>query len=88
MPTTRAAVLAGGVANTAKLFVAALAFAGAYVGASAHDSAGTAPGQVETVTLSAREVPCTEQLALADVERSAVLNRPKAHRPSRTTVPR
>jgi hypothetical protein len=63
MSTTRsAAVLATGTANTAKLFVAALAFTSAYVGFSAYSSASSTAEPATTVTLSAQEVPITEQL--------------------------
>ncbi|MGP3960074.1 hypothetical protein ACTWPT_29115 [Nonomuraea sp. 3N208] len=63
MSTTRsAAVLASGTANAAKLFVAALAFTSAYVGFAAYSSASSTPEPARTVTLSAREVPITEQL--------------------------
>jgi hypothetical protein len=64
MPTTRsAAVLASGTANAAKLFVAALVFTSAYVGFSAYSNAGAAPKPTRTVTLSAQEVPITEEMA-------------------------
>jgi hypothetical protein len=59
MSTKSAVVLATGTANAAKLFVAALAFTSAYVGFSAYDSAGSAAEPVQTVTLSARELPIT-----------------------------
>ncbi|WP_162794796.1 hypothetical protein [Nonomuraea lactucae] len=57
MRTRSTAVLATGSANTAKLFVAALAFTGAYVGFSAYDTASSAPRPTQTISLSAREVP-------------------------------
>ncbi|MEU7830626.1 hypothetical protein [Nonomuraea sp. NPDC049129] len=57
MATRSTAVLASGTASTAKLFVAALAFTGAYVGFSAYDTANSAPHPAQTVTLSARELP-------------------------------
>ncbi|MFD1536715.1 hypothetical protein [Nonomuraea guangzhouensis] len=64
MATTRSsAVLVSGTANTAKLFVAALAFTGAYVGFSAYDTASSAPRPTQTVTLSARELPITSSLS-------------------------
>ncbi|WP_263655226.1 hypothetical protein [Nonomuraea aurantiaca] len=59
MATRSTAVLASGTASTAKLFVAALAFTGAYVGFSAYDTAASAPDPAQTVTLSARELPIT-----------------------------
>ncbi|MEV0346903.1 hypothetical protein AB0H88_14135 [Nonomuraea sp. NPDC050680] len=59
MATRSTAVLASGTASTAKLFVAALAFTGAYVGFSAYDTANSAPRPAQTVTLSARELPIT-----------------------------
>ncbi|TDC09949.1 hypothetical protein E1267_05840 [Nonomuraea longispora] len=57
MTTRSAAALASGTANTAKLFVAALAFTSAYVGFSAYHSANSATQPVTTITLSARETP-------------------------------
>ncbi|NUR84871.1 MAG: hypothetical protein HOY71_12370 [Nonomuraea sp.] len=59
MATRSATALAAGSANTAKLFVAALAFTGAYVGVSAYGTANSTPAHSETVTLSARELPIT-----------------------------
>ncbi|MEV0232609.1 hypothetical protein [Nonomuraea sp. NPDC050786] len=82
MPGRGAAVLACGVTNAAKLLVASLAFTGAYAGVSAHDSAGTAPAPVTTVTLSARELPVTEPLP----ERPVAVSRSTA--PSRASVAR
>ncbi|MFG1686927.1 hypothetical protein ACGFNP_42655 [Nonomuraea sp. NPDC049269] len=63
MATRSSAVLVSGMANTAKLFVAALAFTGAYVGFSAYDTASSAPRPAQTVTLSARELPITSSLS-------------------------
>ncbi|TMR94826.1 hypothetical protein [Nonomuraea basaltis] len=64
MSTTRsAAVLASGTANAAKLFVAALAFTSAYVGFAAYGNASSVPEPARSVTLSARELPISEQLA-------------------------
>ena len=63
MATRSSAVLVSGTANTAKLFVAALAFTGAYVGFSAYDTAGSASRPTQTVTLSARELPITSSLS-------------------------
>ena len=62
MATRSTAVLVSGTASTAKLFVAALAFTGAYVGFSAYDTANSAPRPAQTVTLSARELPITSSL--------------------------
>ncbi|MEV0595034.1 hypothetical protein [Nonomuraea cavernae] len=59
MATRSTAVLATGSASTAKLFVAALAFTGAYVGFSAYDTANSAAQPTQTITLSARAVPIT-----------------------------
>ena len=59
MASKSATVLAAGSANTAKLFVAALAFTGAYVGVSAYGTANSAPAHSQTVTLSSRELPIT-----------------------------
>ncbi|MEU8245950.1 hypothetical protein [Nonomuraea sp. NPDC048916] len=59
MATRSTAILATGSASTAKLFVAALAFTGAYVGFSAYDTANSAPQPTQTVTLSARAMPIT-----------------------------
>ncbi|WP_188191845.1 hypothetical protein [Nonomuraea sp. SYSU D8015] len=74
MSTTRsAAVLASGTANAAKLFVAALAFTSAYVGFSAYSNASSATEPTRTVTLSAQEVPITEEMAApAEAGRIAV----------------
>lgn len=52
MTSRSAAVLATGTAHTAKLFVTALIFTGAYVGFSAYDTASSAPTQ--TLTLAAQ----------------------------------
>lgn len=52
-----------GTANAAKLFVAALAFTGAYLGFSAYDTASSAPGQQQAITLRAREMPITAETA-------------------------
>ncbi|MFG1614455.1 hypothetical protein [Nonomuraea wenchangensis] len=66
MPTTRSrAALAGGTANAARLFVAALAFTSAYVGLSAYGNARSAAAPVRTVTLSAREMPIARPLVAA-----------------------
>ncbi|MEV0624678.1 hypothetical protein [Nonomuraea wenchangensis] len=66
MPTTRSrAALAGGTANAARLFVAALAFTSAYVGLSAYGNARSAAAPVRTVTLSAREMPIARPLIAA-----------------------
>ncbi|GAA1715865.1 hypothetical protein [Nonomuraea bangladeshensis] len=63
MSTTRSrAALAGGTANAARLFVAALAFTSAYVGLSAYGNARSAAAPVQTVTLSAREMPIARPL--------------------------
>ncbi|MFI7706469.1 hypothetical protein [Nonomuraea sp. NPDC049480] len=78
--TKTAAVLASGTANAARLFVAALAFTSAYVGFSAYSNASSATEPAATepaatepaatepaataVTLSAREAPVTEELAI------------------------
>lgn len=59
MATRSTAMLTTGSANTAKLFVAALAFTGAYVGVSAYDTANSAPRPAQTITLSARTAPLT-----------------------------
>ncbi|WP_433433209.1 hypothetical protein [Nonomuraea sp. CA-141351] len=83
MPATSAAVLASGAKSAAKLLVAALAFTGAYAGFAAPDGAGAPPEHVMTVTLSAREVPYTEQL-----EPRMTVNRSRAPKPSRTSVSR
>ncbi|MEU4225673.1 hypothetical protein AB0F17_15375 [Nonomuraea sp. NPDC026600] len=63
MATRSSAVLVSGTANTAKLFVAALAFTGAYVGFSAYGTASSAPRPTQTVTLSSRELPITSSLS-------------------------
>jgi hypothetical protein len=63
MATRSSAVLVSGTANTAKLFVAALAFTGAYVGFSAYGTANSAPRPAQTVTLSARDLPITSSLS-------------------------
>jgi hypothetical protein len=68
MATRSATVLVSGTANTAKLFVAALAFTGAYVGFSAYDTANSAPQPTQTVTLSARELPVTSSTATSELE--------------------
>ncbi|MEU6725675.1 hypothetical protein ABZ917_18370 [Nonomuraea wenchangensis] len=66
MSTTRSrAALAGGTANAARLFVAALAFTSAYVGLSAYGNARSATAPVQTVTLSAREMPIARPLEVA-----------------------
>ncbi|MEV4288531.1 hypothetical protein AB0K40_23735 [Nonomuraea bangladeshensis] len=66
MSTTRSrAALAGGTANAARLFVAALAFTSAYVGLSAYGNARSAAAPVQTVTLSAREMPIARPLKVA-----------------------
>lgn len=59
MVTRSTAALATGTANTAKLFVAALAFTAAYVGVSAYDTAASAPATAKSITLSARTTPVT-----------------------------
>ncbi|MFI6598215.1 hypothetical protein ACIBHX_18315 [Nonomuraea sp. NPDC050536] len=64
MATRSTTVLATGSANTAKFFVAALAFTAAYVGVSAYGTANSAPSHAETVTLSARELPITSPVKL------------------------
>jgi len=63
MATRSTAVLVSGTASTAKLFVAALAFTGAYVGFSAYGTANSAPRPAQTVILSARELPITSSLS-------------------------
>ncbi|MGW2149136.1 hypothetical protein ACWCOT_32885 [Nonomuraea bangladeshensis] len=66
MSTTRSrAALAGGTANAARLFVAALAFTSAYVGLSAYGNARSAAAPVQTVTLSARGMPIARPLKVA-----------------------
>lgn len=57
------AVLTTGTTTTAKLFVAALAFTGAYVGFSAYDTANSAPAPTQTLTLAAQAMPVTTQIA-------------------------
>lgn len=56
-----AAALTAGSANAAKLFVAALAVTGAYLGVSAYDTASSAQQPVRTINLQAREVPITSE---------------------------
>ncbi|MER6950757.1 hypothetical protein ABT294_42755 [Nonomuraea sp. NPDC000554] len=64
MATRSGTVLAAGSANAAKLFVAALAFTGAYTGLSAYGIATSAPDPAgHTVNLSARELPITRPIA-------------------------
>ncbi|MEV0589163.1 hypothetical protein [Nonomuraea sp. NPDC050310] len=58
MTSRTATVLATGTAHTAKLFVAALAFTGAYVGFSAYDTANSAP-KPQPVALVAQAVQVT-----------------------------
>ncbi|MEU0571307.1 hypothetical protein ABZ297_38745 [Nonomuraea sp. NPDC005983] len=65
MATRSGTVLAAGSANAAKLFVAALAFTGAYAGLSAYGIASSAPDPADrTVSLSARELPITRPIAV------------------------
>ncbi|WP_219468395.1 hypothetical protein [Nonomuraea rhizosphaerae] len=61
-------VLVSGTASTAKLFVAALAFTGAYVGFSAYDTANSTPRPARTVTLSAHELPITSPVTGAETQ--------------------
>ncbi|NUT38527.1 MAG: hypothetical protein HOV86_00955 [Thermoactinospora sp.] len=56
MTSRSAAVLATGTAHTAKLFVTALVFTGAYVGFSAYDTANSAPTQTLSLASQTAEV--------------------------------